>query len=402
MRILRLTEFYGEYFFDVNSRFPKLKKSDFSTQLHRYETDAFSWFGSWKDAFGRAGIEAAEYPLNSRMLWAKYCKEKKIKFKSGEEIRTGLRHVVKEFKPEIVWFDSTRTDLLLFLKSEFPEVKMWVGWVGSAIQDSSIWRHFDLVLTCAPESLEKLKSRGAKAKHLHHAFDPKKMRRLNSSDQGFRLLFVGQILKGSGFHSEREEFLAKMVEVGLPLHVRTPAKKRLLKQIFRTQIEQSIFDLFRFAQILGISKEILRKIPKVGVAAEWPNRPGEKVDPRLRPILQSAVYGQEMFSEISKSLVTLNIHADSSPKFASNMRLFEVTGAESCLLTEWRENLSELFDPETEVVAYKSYEDAFEKAQWLLRHPHEAQVIAQKGFERALKEHTFDHRVPAFLKAIGR
>jgi spore maturation protein CgeB len=48
--------------------------------------------------------------------------------------------------------------------------------------------------------------------------------------------------------------------------------------------------------------------------------------------------------------MTLNIHADSSPTHASNMRLLDATGEGTCLVTEWKENLHELFEPEKEVV----------------------------------------------------
>ena len=51
------------------------------------------------------------------------------------------------------------------------------------------------------------------------------------------------------------------------------------------------------------------------------------------------LFGLDMFQGLRDSQVTLNTHIDISPRSASNMRLFEATGAGSCLLTDRKENL---------------------------------------------------------------
>jgi len=83
------------------------------------------------------------------------------------------------------------------------------------------------------------------------------------------------------------------------------------------------------------------------------------------------------------------------------MRLFEATGVGSCLVTDWRKNIRELFEPDREVVTYRSPEECVEKATWLLDHPRERLEIARAGQARALKDHTFVPR-GAQLDAIVR
>jgi spore maturation protein CgeB len=99
-----------------------------------------------------------------------------------------------------------------------------------------------------------------------------------------------------------------------------------------------------------------------------------------------------MFQILCDSKMTLNIHADSSPQFASNMRLFETTGVGTCLITDWKENLPELFVPDKEVVTYRNAQECAEKMKWLLDHPQERAEIAAAGMARTLREHTFMHR----------
>ena len=42
--------------------------------------------------------------------------------------------------------------------------------------------------------------------------------------------------------------------------------------------------------------------------------------------------------------------------YANNMRLYEATGVGALLVTDWKENLGEMFEPGKEVVAYRSPE----------------------------------------------
>jgi spore maturation protein CgeB len=72
----------------------------------------------------------------------------------------------------------------------------------------------------------------------------------------------------------------------------------------------------------------------------------------------------------------------------------------ACLLTDWKNNLKELFVPEQEVVTYKSVDECVEKVKWLLGHPQERQMIARAGQARTLKDHTFTHRAVQLDKII--
>jgi spore maturation protein CgeB len=84
------------------------------------------------------------------------------------------------------------------------------------------------------------------------------------------------------------------------------------------------------------------------------------------------------------------------------MRLFEATGVGTCLLTDWKDNLPKLFEPEKEVVTYKSVEECIEKVKWLLDHPQEREAIAKAGQARTLKDHTFAQRAIQLDEIIKR
>ncbi len=74
------------------------------------------------------------------------------------------------------------------------------------------------------------------------------------------------------------------------------------------------------------------------------------------------------------------------------MRLFEATGVGSCLLTDWKENLHELFAPDAEVLTYRTADEAVEKVEYILKNEAVRRQIAAAGQRRTLRDHNFDYR----------
>jgi spore maturation protein CgeB len=122
----------------------------------------------------------------------------------------------------------------------------------------------------------------------------------------------------------------------------------------------------------------------------------------LKKFLSAPVYGKKMYDLIEVSRIVLNIHADSSPNYASNMRLFETTGIGSCLLTDWKTNINELFKEDTEVVTYRSEQECVDKAKWLLDHAEERDKIGLLGQKRVFSSHLYEHRLPRLLEIFKK
>jgi len=66
-----------------------------------------------------------------------------------------------------------------------------------------------------------------------------------------------------------------------------------------------------------------------------------------------------MYQVLRDSLLTLNHHGDVGP-YANNLRLFEATGVGTLLITDWKENLAEMFEPGKEVIVYRTPEECAE------------------------------------------
>ena len=117
---------------------------------------------------------------------------------------------------------------------------------------------------------------------------------------------------------------------------------------------------------------------------------------------RGTVWGLEMYRVIAGSEVTLNHHIDVAASEANNMRLFEATGVATCLVTDARDNLSDMFEAGSEVITYSSAAECTEKIRYLLEHPAERAAIAQAGQRRTLRDHTYAQRMAELADILER
>jgi len=108
-----------------------------------------------------------------------------------------------------------------------------------------------------------------------------------------------------------------------------------------------------------------------------------------------------MYQVLRDSFLTLNHHGD-VPAYANNSRLFEATGVGTLLVTDWKANLHEMFEPGKEVVCYRTAEECAEMIQYYLEHDDERESIARAGQQRTLRDHTYYERMQAFVDIVQK
>jgi spore maturation protein CgeB len=393
MRLIRVTRAYPEYLHYLEKRSPLAPEASYSELKSVIDQDLSAWSSSWTDSLLPHGFEAETLVFNWLRLQNAWTAENgACSDAKHEEPQNILISQLRAKKPEILWFDDSDERLLSSILDAVPSIRAVLGWVGSALPETQAWRLMNCVLTCASESAEELNGRGIRSRQIHHAFDPRILTYMPKiRAPSAEVVFVGQIIRSSRFHLEREQLLLK-ISKAMPLKIHSSSTHISWKEQGITPLKISLFAATSALGAMGVPTGVLQRIPLLEKAARWKERPRFPVNHQLRKHLCPPLYGLDMHRALHEARVTLNIHADSSPRFASNMRLFETTGAGSCLLTDARSNLAELFEPEREIVTYSSAEECLEKAQWLLRRPQEAERIALAGQKRTLHEHTFERR----------
>jgi hypothetical protein len=113
-------------------------------------------------------------------------------------------------------------------------------------------------------------------------------------------------------------------------------------------------------------------------------------------------WGTEMYQILHRSKITLNHHIGIAESYANNMRLFEATGVGTLLITDWKVNLHEMFEPGKEVIAYRTKEECAELIQYYLAHEDERESIARAGQQKTLKDHTYYQRMQELVQIASK
>jgi spore maturation protein CgeB len=400
MKILLVTVVYKNNVKQIYNKYPQLSKLSYSEQKKIVDKEISIWASGWENALAKNNYEVFSIPINVAPMQKKWAEENGTMLNNLHDIAF---EQAKAFSPEIIWYDYY--DLRLFdrIRSEIKSIRLALGWTGSAVVDFNILNKTDIVLSCAPETVENLKKTGIKSEHLNHAFNTEILKGLDTEsikkDMGF--IFIGQIFKGNEFHNKRELLLKELLK-NTELKIYSPLYHHNIYSIGKSIAKKFGYAmLYPFEKIPFVKKLLIGNV----IFQELKRSKDTSLKPYEREIKKKVlppVYGTNMYSTISRAKVVLNIHADSSYRYASNMRLFETTGIGTCLLTDWKENLRYLFDDGNELISYRSPEECIEKVEWLLKNESEYIRIGKQAQIRTLKEHTYTQRVEELLMIINK
>lgn len=84
-----------------------------------------------------------------------------------------------------------------------------------------------------------------------------------------------------------------------------------------------------------------------------------------------------------------------------NCRLFEAAGCGAFQIADWKSALAELFEPEYEIVTFRTREELKRKVDYYLGRPAERQAIAGRACARAHREHTYELRLETIFQTVG-
>lgn len=98
---------------------------------------------------------------------------------------------------------------------------------------------------------------------------------------------------------------------------------------------------------------------------------------------------------------TINFNCTSMQmKGASNQRILDVPATGSFVITDYREQMENMFDIGEEIICYKNNEEIPDLIRHYLKHEKEREAIVKKGRERVLKCHTWTHRMSEILSVM--
>ncbi|MFL9710802.1 glycosyltransferase [Methylobacillus sp. Pita1] len=107
-----------------------------------------------------------------------------------------------------------------------------------------------------------------------------------------------------------------------------------------------------------------------------------------------AVWGSDLYELLQSSKIILNITR--GPYYAAgtgvNLRIFEALAAGCFLITDYCDEVAELFKPGEEIETFNGPQELQEKVNFYLAHPEKRMAIAQQGHAAYLKSFTWEAR----------
>lgn len=255
---------------------------------------------------------------------------------------------IEDFKPDLVLNqDLFHVDTRLARRIKQIGRPILIGQVGVLPPRGEDWSVYDLLISQIAAAVDFFRARHARAEVVHLGFEPAILDILAPAPpRSIDVSFVGAV---SADHQQR------------------------------------------VAQLEAVARHYDLKLYGSGLNTLPASSP-------LHRCYQGEVWGVEMYQILRTSRVTLNSHIDMAGREAGNMRLFEATGVGSFLLTDHKDNLSNLFEPGHEVAVWGSVDDCLSEIKRALDDEDRRRAIAQAGQARTLARHTYRQRVQHLLQ----
>ena len=137
------------------------------------------------------------------------------------------------------------------------------------------------------------------------------------------------------------------------------------------------------------------------VFGPWGNKLNS--DSPLRHCLHDGFFTPDAMAQMFASAdVVFNLHSWYGQwDYGTNPRLFEAAGCGTCQVVDWKLDIPELFNEETEIVTYRNKDDVIGKIKALLCDDERRHQLAHNAQYRAYTEHTYTARMRSLLAKVG-
>ena len=354
MKILIVDTFYPPYLAHLYSS-GQLINQTWASQHKSHFTAGFGTGDAYSNGLCLLGIEAIEIVANSMPLQLAWAREHRPDLL---DLQDGGQQLLAILEAQIQWFQATVLYVQdinwlppAFLRKVKSSLEMIVGQNACPLSPSLDLSSYDLLLTSLPHYVGKFRAMGVNSAYFPIGFDQRLLQRHRTDGpRSHALTFVG----GLGGHHKRGTHLLEVVAHQLPL------------------------------QIWGYGHQ---QLPSGSI---------------LKQRWQGEAWAEDMYHLLSTSKITINRHIDIAGDYACNMRLYEATGMGACLVTDHKSNISELFEPDNEIITYQSPSEAVSKISELMNNPNLLKEISVRGQSRTLKDHTYEKRMQLLVEILRR
>jgi len=368
MKIFIIDLYYSRFLDNFYEKCPEMINKNYEQQKKTLFSECFGTADFFSKNLKKLGHQAKEIILNNEILQKQWAKEHKTKYFKGyfknfpklnkyflsnweEKI---LEEQIKEFAPDIIYCQSVYKPGKKFLNKIKKYTKLTVAQTAYKLPNKKYfepYEPYDLIISSLPNQVQLFRDLGKNSEYLKLAFESTILNKVKKFKNGYNVTHIG----GYGsIHNERNEVLEKVA-----------------KKINTDFWGYSIDNLNE--------NSIIRK-----------TYCGEK-------------WGIDMYNILYNSKITLTKHIEKvAGDYANNMTLYEATGCGCLLITDFKNNLGDIFEIGKEIETYKSSDELIEKIQYYLTHEDERKKIVEAGQKRTLKDHTYEIRMKELMDIFNK
>jgi spore maturation protein CgeB len=371
VKFLILNTDYSEFLSWLYTQHAGLENRSYEEQLAVRTGSLFGDGGFYSSNLRKLGHEAEDIYLNNEKMQKSWAREHGIKitqkshwnfsFRRGivpwisrigdqNYLNDILKAQIQYHQPDIVLnqaINMVRSDVLKEIKAS---TRLLVGQIASPLLKGETLAVYDLIITSSPNLFNYFSNIGLNTEFVRLGFQPDVLKKMAARNPDIPVSFVGSFFPD---HKTRTEFLEYLCQ----------------------------------HSDLNVWGNGINRLPEHSAIL---NRH------------KGHAWGTRMYEILRKSKITINHHTDIAGAYASNMRLYEATGVGTMLITDWKENLKDLFELGREVVAYRSPEECKDLISYYLTHDDEREAIALAGQQRTLSEHTYYCRMKDLAEVVNK
>lgn len=346
VRCLFVNTYYDGFLESHYAGNPGLSEASYADQKRSLQDFCFGDSDFYSRGLRAAGWWADEIVVNAGALQRAWARENGS---AAQGLAVAIEQV-QAARPDVVYLQDLNLAVPAFLEPLRLHASVIAGQIASKVPEGAHLPGLDLIVSSFPHFVEDFRSRGLVSEYQPLAFDERVWEKVKARPRTKPLTFVGGI---SPSHAAGTAFLEKLAGA-LPM------------------------------EVWGYGRDTLP--------------PGSAV----RKAHRGEAWGLDMFGILAESRITVNRHIDTARHNANNMRLFEATGCGALLVTDYKDNLHELFEVGREVVAYRSAEECVDLIRYYQANPDEAETIARAGQRRTLESHRYGQRMRDSAGFLGR
>ncbi len=396
-RFQKFTSLYGAFVRQFLTNNPGNEALSYQQLYDNLARTCYGWSNFFEKHMADLGNAAEDLFASCEPLQKAWAREHGVAYGADSWLADIVLAQVRAFQPDVLFLQ----DLYLFdakfrkrLRESLNKRVLMIGWRFAVTTDYSDLKDLDVLVTGNKYFVDTFRNQGVHAELMSLAFEAAILDRIKlPTEKHLGFTFVGNVGSPDGPHSERYAMVDALMK-STPMEIWGESQEPPPRSARGRLQAKMIYQGNRLLNAVGVSDDRRARLPALGQGAGW------TIDPTLPSIQRrypgrtnGQVFGLDYFDVLARSKICFNCHIDVAGNSAGNMRLFEATGVGSCLLTDWKSNLSDFFESDREVVVYRSVEECIEKAGYLLEHEAERSQIARAGQKRTLRDHTYAQRV---------